>query len=68
MVKMVEAELKIEVSEDISAANITANINPRKTTKKEIKIGNTGTIFFLDSTDLSSLIGNLDSGCPQCGN
>ena len=34
MVKMVEAELKIEVSEDISAANITANIKPRKTEKK----------------------------------
>ena len=35
MVKIVEAELKIEVSDDISAANITANINPRKTTKKK---------------------------------
>lgn len=28
MVKMVEAELKMEVSEDMRAANITANIRP----------------------------------------
>lgn len=28
MVKMVEEELKMEVREDIRAANITANINP----------------------------------------
>ena len=34
MVKMVEAELKIDVNDDISAANITANIKPLKTTKK----------------------------------
>ena len=44
MVKMVEAELKIEVSEDISAANITANIKPRKTEKKvKMEIGKTET-------------------------
>ena len=29
MVKMVEAELKIEVREDIRAASMTANIRPR---------------------------------------
>ena len=29
MVKMVEEELKMEVREDIRAANITANIMPR---------------------------------------
>ena len=46
MVKMVEAELKIEVSEDISAANITANIKPRKTEKKiKMEIGKTETYF-----------------------
>ena len=28
MVKMVDAELKIDVSDDIKAANITANIKP----------------------------------------
>jgi hypothetical protein len=32
MVKMVEAELKMEVKEDISAANMTANISPRRPT------------------------------------
>ena len=30
IVKIVEDELKIEVKEDINAANITANINPRR--------------------------------------
>jgi hypothetical protein len=30
--KMVEAELKMEVSEDIRAANMTANIRPRRPT------------------------------------
>jgi len=29
MVKMVEAELKMDVNEDMRAANITANIRPR---------------------------------------
>ena len=31
MVKIVEAELKIEVKEDIKAASITANISPLST-------------------------------------
>ena len=35
MVKIVEAELKIEVNDDIKAANITANIKPLKTGNKE---------------------------------
>ena len=30
MVKMAELELKIEVRDDISAASITASINPRR--------------------------------------
>ena len=33
MVKIVEAELKIEVKEDIRAASITANISPLSTVK-----------------------------------
>ena len=37
MVKIVDAELKIEVNDDISAANITANIKPLKTVKKSQK-------------------------------
>ena len=35
MVKIVEAELKIDVNEDIKAASITANIKPLSTIKRE---------------------------------
>ena len=33
MVNTVEAELKMDVNDDINAANMTANIKPRKTKK-----------------------------------
>lgn len=35
MVKMVDAELKMEVNDDINAANITANMRPRNPEVRE---------------------------------
>ena len=45
MVKIVEAELKIDVKEDINAANITANIKPLKIIGHNFKTKNTKDTF-----------------------
>ena len=45
MVKIVDEELKIEVKDDIKAANITANIRPRTPTGSKLFTNFTKAIF-----------------------